>query len=58
VAIPSGTLTGYVLRRTPELGDKPAVVDAAGGGTISYAQLAAAVGSFAAGLATAASACA
>ena len=51
VTIPSQTLPGYVLRRAPELGGKPAVIDAAAGGTISYAQLAAAVRSFAAGLA-------
>ena len=51
VTIPPGSLPGYVLRRAPGLGGKPAVVDAASGTTIGYAQLAAAVGSFAAGLA-------
>ena len=51
VTIPAGPLPGYVLRRALALGGKPALTDAATGDTLSYAQLAAAVGSFAAGLA-------
>jgi acyl-CoA synthetase (AMP-forming)/AMP-acid ligase II len=51
VVVPSGTLSGYVLRRAEALGGKTAIRDAATGDALSYAQLAAAVGSFAAGLA-------
>ena len=51
VTIPSGTLPGHVLGQAAALGGKPAIRDAATGDTLSYAQLAAAVGSFAAGLA-------
>ncbi len=51
MVIPSGTLSGYVLRRAEALGGKTAIRDAATGDTLSYAQLAGAVRSFAAGLA-------
>ena len=51
VTIPPGTLSGHVLRRAAALGGKPAVIDAATGDTLSYAGLAAAAGSFGAGLA-------
>jgi len=51
VTIPSGTMPKYVLRRAAALGGKPAIIDAATGDIVSYAQLAGAVGSFAAGLA-------
>jgi acyl-CoA synthetase (AMP-forming)/AMP-acid ligase II len=51
VTIPSATLPEYVLRRALALGPKPAVVDAASGRSLSYAEVAAAAGSFAAGLA-------
>jgi acyl-CoA synthetase (AMP-forming)/AMP-acid ligase II len=51
VAIPARTVPEYVLRRAEALAGKPAVIDAATGQTLSYAQLAAAAGSFAAGLA-------
>jgi acyl-CoA synthetase (AMP-forming)/AMP-acid ligase II len=50
VTIPSGTLSDYVLRHAPALAGKPAVVEAASGRTLSYAQVAAAASSFAAGL--------
>jgi acyl-CoA synthetase (AMP-forming)/AMP-acid ligase II len=51
VPIPPGTVPGYVLRRAAALGGKPAVIDAATGEALSYAELAAAAASFAAGLA-------
>src|SRR5271165_7395833 len=51
VTIPSGTMPEYVLRRAAALGGKPAIIDPATGTTVSYAQLAAGVSSFAAGLA-------
>ena len=51
VAVPTGTVTEYVLRRAEALGGKPAIVDAATGQALSYTQLAGAAGSFAAGLA-------
>ena len=51
VTIPSGTLPRFVLRRAASLGGKTAVIDAGTGETLSYAELAAAAGSFAAGLA-------
>jgi hypothetical protein len=35
VAIPSGTLSGYVLRRAEALGGKTAIRDAATGDTLS-----------------------
>ncbi len=50
VTIPPGTMPEYVLRRAAALGGKPAVIDAATGDVVSYAQLAGAMGSFAAGL--------
>ena len=51
MTIPPGTLSGYVLRYAAALGGKPAVIDAATGDTLSYAELAAAAGSFGAALA-------
>jgi acyl-CoA synthetase (AMP-forming)/AMP-acid ligase II len=51
VTIPPGSLSGYVLRHAAALGGKPAVIDAATGDSHSYAELAAAAGSFGAGLA-------
>jgi acyl-CoA synthetase (AMP-forming)/AMP-acid ligase II len=50
VAIPAGTVTGHVLRRAGALGGKPAIIDSATGQALSYAQLAEAAASFAAGL--------
>jgi acyl-CoA synthetase (AMP-forming)/AMP-acid ligase II len=50
VEIPAVPLTGYVLERAAELGDKPALVDGASGRTITYAGLATAVRAFAGGL--------
>src|SRR5262249_53442132 len=49
--IPDITFTGLVLGRARELGDKPALVDAASGRTLSYRQLASDVRQVAAGLA-------
>jgi acyl-CoA synthetase (AMP-forming)/AMP-acid ligase II len=51
VAIPDTPLTDFVLARAGELGDKPALIDAASGRTISYAQLAESVRAVAVGLA-------
>jgi hypothetical protein len=51
VTIPPGSLSGYVLRHAAALGGKPAVIDAATGDSLSYAELAAAAGSFGAALA-------
>src|SRR4051794_30510546 len=51
VPIPDVDLTDFVLTRARELGDKPALVDATDGRTISYAGLADAVRGVAAGLA-------
>ena len=50
VEIPDVALTGYVLARAAELGDKPALIDGASGRTLTYAGLAAAVRLFAGGL--------
>jgi acyl-CoA synthetase (AMP-forming)/AMP-acid ligase II len=49
--VPDIDLVSFILRRATELGDKPALIDGASGRVLSYAQLAAAVPSFAAGLA-------
>jgi acyl-CoA synthetase (AMP-forming)/AMP-acid ligase II len=51
VAIPAGTVTEYVLRGAEALGAKAAVLDAATGQALSYGELIASAGSFAAGLA-------
>jgi acyl-CoA synthetase (AMP-forming)/AMP-acid ligase II len=51
VEIPDMPVTGFVLARAGERGDKPALIDAPSGRTISYAQLVASVRSAAAGLA-------
>src|ERR671937_3131768 len=51
VEIPDVTLTDFVLARTGELGEKPALIDAPSGRTITYAQLAESVRAVAAGLA-------
>jgi acyl-CoA synthetase (AMP-forming)/AMP-acid ligase II len=51
VEVPDARLTDFVLARAGGLGDKPALIDAASGRTITYAQLAASVRSVAAGLA-------
>jgi len=51
VSIPGGTVPQYVLRRAAALGGKPAIIDAATGRALSYAGLAGAAASFAAGLA-------
>jgi acyl-CoA synthetase (AMP-forming)/AMP-acid ligase II len=51
VEIPDVPLTPFVLARAGELGDKPALVDAPTGRTITYAQLAESVRAVAAGLA-------
>ena len=50
VEIPQVALTGYVLERAAELGDKPALIDGPTGRTITYAGLDAAVRSLAGGL--------
>src|SRR5271155_2623948 len=50
VEIPKVALTGYVLARAAELGDRPAFVDGPTGRTVSYAELDAAVRSLAGGL--------
>lgn len=50
VEIPDSTLTPFVLRHAGRLADKPAVIDAAGGGSITYGALARDVRRFAAGL--------
>ena len=50
VEVPEVALTGYVLERAAELGDKPALIDGPTGRTITYAGLHAAVHSFAGGL--------
>ena len=49
--IPDVPLTTYVLERAAELGDKPALIDGPTGRTLTYAQLDAAIRSFAGGLA-------
>ncbi len=51
VDIPDVTITDWVLARAAERGDKPAIVDAPSGRTITYAQLAQRVKQVAAGLA-------
>ncbi len=51
VDIPPVPLTGYVLERAEELGDKAALIDGPSGRTLTYAGLAAAVRSLAGGLA-------
>jgi acyl-CoA synthetase (AMP-forming)/AMP-acid ligase II len=51
VEIPDQPLTEFVLARAGEFGDRAALIDAPSGRTISYAELAAAVGAAAAGLA-------
>jgi acyl-CoA synthetase (AMP-forming)/AMP-acid ligase II len=51
VEIPAQTLTEHVLGAAPALGDKPAIVDAATGRTITFADLARQVRTAAAGLA-------
>jgi len=49
--IPELPFTDFVLARAGKLGDKPALIDAATGRTITYAQLAKSVRAVAAGLA-------
>jgi acyl-CoA synthetase (AMP-forming)/AMP-acid ligase II len=51
VDIPESPITPYVLRRTAELGDKPALIDGPSGRTLSYGSLAQAIDATAAGLA-------
>src|SRR5919201_1538572 len=51
VEIPDVALTDFVLARTGELGERPALIDAPSGRTITYAQLAESVRAVAAGLA-------
>ncbi len=51
VTIPDISLTALVLARAQELGDKPALIDGPTGRTLTYGQLAAAVGKVAASLA-------
>ena len=51
VEIPDVSFTEFVLARAGELGEKPALIDAPSGRTISYAQLAESVRGMAAGLA-------
>jgi acyl-CoA synthetase (AMP-forming)/AMP-acid ligase II len=51
VEIPDVPLTPFVLARAGELGDKPALIDAPTGRTITYAELAESVRAVAAGLA-------
>jgi acyl-CoA synthetase (AMP-forming)/AMP-acid ligase II len=50
VEIPAVALTGYVLARAAELGDKPALVDGSSGRALTYAGLDSAVRSLAGGL--------
>jgi len=50
VEVPATPLTGFVLARAAELGDKPALIDGPTGRTLSYAQLEQAIRSFAGGL--------
>jgi acyl-CoA synthetase (AMP-forming)/AMP-acid ligase II len=50
VEIPDQPLTDHVLARARELGDKPALIEAATGRTITYEGLLGAVGAMAAGL--------
>jgi acyl-CoA synthetase (AMP-forming)/AMP-acid ligase II len=51
VEIPDQTLTDHVLARARELGDRPALIEAATGRTITYEGLIGAVEALAAGLA-------
>jgi acyl-CoA synthetase (AMP-forming)/AMP-acid ligase II len=51
VEIPDQPLTDHVLARAGELGDKPALIDAASGRTITYEGLVGAIRAMAAGLA-------
>src|SRR3954469_3416587 len=51
VDIPNVPLADYVLQRAESLGDKPALVDAASGRTLTFAEVAADVRAVAAGLA-------
>jgi acyl-CoA synthetase (AMP-forming)/AMP-acid ligase II len=51
VVIPEVALTPFVLRRALELGDKPALIDAPSGRTLTYRQLVGGVRAAAAGLA-------
>jgi acyl-CoA synthetase (AMP-forming)/AMP-acid ligase II len=51
VEIPDVSLSDFVLARAGELGDKPALIDAVSGRTITYAQLVESVRAVAAGLA-------
>ena len=51
VRIPDVSITDYVLRHAARLGDKPALIDAPSGRTITYRQLADGVQRVAAGLA-------
>jgi len=51
VDLPEVPLTTFVLERAAELGDKPALIDGPTGRTLTYAQLAGAIRSFAGGLA-------
>src|SRR5919109_1550718 len=51
VEIPDVALTDFVLARTGDLGERPALIDAPSGRTITYAQLAESVRAVAAGLA-------
>src|ERR671936_140846 len=51
VEIPDVALTDFVLARTGELGERPALIDAPSGRTITYAQLRDSVRAVAAGLA-------
>ena len=48
---PDTDVTSFVLERSPELGDKPALIDGPSGRTITYAELDGATRSLAAGLA-------
>ncbi len=50
VEIPSVAVTGFVLARAVELGDKPALIDGPSGRVITYAELDRAVRSLAGGL--------
>src|SRR5215217_6493194 len=50
VEIPDLSLTDFVLGRVERLGDKPALIDATSGRTLTYAQLAESVRAVAAGL--------
>ena len=51
VDIPDVDITAFVLERAEELGDKPALIDGPSGRTVTYADLAIGIRSFASGLA-------